>query len=69
MYNKVKYYRELAGFTQVELACKADVSVRHLQAIEAGSHVPRVKLCRAIANALYKGIDEVFPDESIENTA
>lgn len=59
----LKNIRENAGFTQLYVASKADISVRAYQNYEAGDRIPNVITAQRIAKALGKKVDELFPVE------
>lgn len=65
--NHIRQYRELAGLTQNDLALRAQIAAPTLRRYEKGGIVPeRVK--GAIAQALDKPIERVFPPHSAETT-
>ncbi|MEM7552371.1 MAG: helix-turn-helix domain-containing protein [Bacteroidota bacterium] len=47
-----RYYREKLGFTQQELAEKANLSLRTIQRLEAGSSIPKGHTLKVLAEAL-----------------
>ena len=61
MKNKLKIFREKKGFTQVQVAEKAQISERGYQYIEAGKRVPSVVIAQRIANVLNSSVEELFP--------
>lgn len=61
MKNNLKVIREEKGFTQVQVAEKAQLSERGYQYIEAGNRTPNVYLATKIAKALNVTVEELFP--------
>ena len=61
--NRIKEFRERAGFTQVELARKACMASTNLNAIENGRLAPWPKVKDALVRALKTSIEELFPEE------
>ncbi len=57
----IKKLRLDRGFTQVQVAGRAQMSVRGYQAIEAGEYQPRFCTARKIAEALNCTVEELFP--------
>ncbi len=61
MESKLKIVRESKGFTQVQVAIKAQISVRGYQRIEAGTRVPNVQTAQRIAQVLNTKVEDIFP--------
>lgn len=61
MKTTIKIIREKRGFTQVQVAEKAQLSERSYQRYEAGERLPNVQVAQMIANALNTTIEELFP--------
>lgn len=57
----LKLTREKKGFTQVEVADKANITVRAYQRYEAGECVPNVHTALNIAKVLNTNIEVLFP--------
>lgn len=57
----LKYKRKEKGFTQVELAEKANITERAYQRYEAGERVPNAYTAQLIAQALHTSVEELFP--------
>ncbi|WP_312649002.1 helix-turn-helix transcriptional regulator [Aminipila sp.] len=57
----LKTIREKKGFTQVEVADKANIAIRTYQNYEAGERVPNVHTAISIAKALNTSIEVLFP--------
>jgi DNA-binding XRE family transcriptional regulator len=58
--NKLKYFRQLRGWTQTELAYHANVHPQTISSIETGYLQPRETLKRKIANALEIPVEKIF---------
>jgi transcriptional regulator with XRE-family HTH domain len=52
--------RRKCGFTQVQLAEKADISTHYLAMVELARYIPRVEIIERLANALNIEIYELF---------
>jgi len=52
--------RRKCGFTQVQLAEKAEISTNYLAMVELGRYIPRVEVIERLANALNIEIYELF---------
>jgi transcriptional regulator with XRE-family HTH domain len=52
--------RRKSGFTQVQLAEKADISTNYLAMVEIARYIPRVEIIERLANALNVEIYELF---------
>ncbi|MCI8519780.1 MAG: helix-turn-helix domain-containing protein [Clostridia bacterium] len=64
MANKLKYYREKAGFTQQELAKKAEVSRNTISALETQNNVNvTYEIMNKLANALGHKVSTIFFDK------
>ncbi len=56
---RIRAFRKLKGFTQLELAGKIGVSVAVLGAVERGTRKPDQLLLKKISSALNVNIDEL----------
>ena len=52
--------RRKCGFTQVQLAEKAEISTNYLAMVELARYIPRVEIIERLANALNIEIYELF---------
>ena len=52
--------RRKCGFTQVELAEKADISTHYLAMVEIARYIPRVEIIERLADAMNIEIYELF---------
>jgi len=57
----LKERRKEKGLTQVEVACKSNISARYYQCLEAGTSMPRVGVAKQVAKTLNSTIEELFP--------
>jgi DNA-binding XRE family transcriptional regulator len=64
MANKVREIRISLGWSQAELARKANTSQQQIQRIEGGKQTAKLDLATAICAALGKPINKVFPGAS-----
>ena len=64
--NTLKVQRAIRDLTQAELAAKAGVTRKSVNAIETGKMVPSVLLALKLARALEVPIDTIF---SLDGTA
>jgi transcriptional regulator with XRE-family HTH domain len=62
--NRLKEYREQAGFSQTELAWRARVASQNISSIERGTLAPWPRARKALAEALQVTETELFPEES-----
>lgn len=62
--RQVRRWREARGFTQEELAHRAEVHVTYLSGIERGVRNPSLKNIRALALALNLPVAELFAFET-----
>ena len=62
--NKVKEVREGLGITQVRLGFLAKMPSSNVSNIERGVWKPWPKAKRAIARALRRKVEDLFPDDS-----
>lgn len=62
MKNNLKATREKMGFTQVQVAEKAQLSERGYQYIEARKRIPNVQIAIRIAKALGTTVENIFSD-------
>lgn len=58
--TKLKAKRQKEGLTQVEVAEKANTSIRSYKSYESGERAPRVDTAKLIAKALNSTVDELF---------
>jgi putative transcriptional regulator len=58
--NRLKVQRAICDLTQAELAAKAGVTRKSVNAIETGRMVPSVLLALKLARALDAPIDTIF---------
>ncbi len=58
--NRIKVQRAICDLTQAELAEKAGVTRKSVNAIETGRMVPSVLLALKLANALGVTVDALF---------
>lgn len=58
--TKLKAKRQKEGLTQVEVAEKANTSIRSYKSYESGERFPRVDTAKLIAKALNSTVDELF---------
>ncbi|MBI3960876.1 MAG: helix-turn-helix transcriptional regulator [Chloroflexi bacterium] len=59
--NPVKVWREYRGFTQQQLAERAEISTPYLSQIETGKRSGTTEVLLAIAKALNVTLDEIVP--------
>ncbi|MFC1583292.1 helix-turn-helix transcriptional regulator [Candidatus Neomarinimicrobiota bacterium] len=52
------------GFSQEELADKAEVSIQTIGLIERGKYNPSLRLCIRLARVLNRTLDQLFWEES-----
>ena len=58
--NQLKVHRAMRNLTQAELAARAGMTRRSVNAIEAGRMVPSVLLALRIARALDVAVEAIF---------
>ena len=56
--------RQKAQLTQMELATKLNITVRHYQALEAGTSEGSVKVWRKLKDLLHKPIDYLLEQDT-----
>ena len=61
MRNNLKSIREKKGFTQVQVAEKAQLSERGYRYIEAGQRLPNVIIAQKLAHVLNATVEDMFP--------
>lgn len=61
--KKIKYYREIRGFTQEELAEKLDLNCRSLSFIECGTNFVTSETLEKLCNALQVSPKQLFDFE------
>jgi transcriptional regulator with XRE-family HTH domain len=64
--GKIRAAREALSWTQAELAAISGVSVRGVQAWEAGTKEPKVASLAKLAKALGKQVADLLPDAQKE---
>jgi putative transcriptional regulator len=65
--ESIRRLRISRGFTQAELARRADISRQAVAAIEGGTYLPNVNVALKLARAFGATVEEIFGDED-ENT-
>ncbi|WBW49406.1 helix-turn-helix transcriptional regulator [Peptoniphilus equinus] len=60
MGNNIKYYRQMKGITQQELADKLNVSRQYISEIENGKKLPTVKIAFDCAGVLCTTLEMLF---------
>ena len=60
MGNNIKYYRQMKGITQQELADKLNVSRQYISEIENGKKLPTIKIAFDCAKILCTTVDRLF---------
>lgn len=63
MHNRLKEYREKAGYSQTELAWRARMAGQNISAIERGTLTAWPRVRKALAKALKVSESELFPEE------
>jgi putative transcriptional regulator len=58
--NRLKEYREKAGFTQEGIAAKAGVSRQTIISIESGRYVPSLELALKLAKLFACKVEDLF---------
>lgn len=58
--NRIEKERLRAGFTQVELAEKVDVTRQTIIAIEKGDYTPSVALALRLAKTFKRSVEDLF---------
>lgn len=58
--TKLKAKRQKEGLTQVEVAEKANTSIRSYKSYESGERIPRADTAKLIAKALNSTVEELF---------
>ena len=58
--NKIKEYRQLRNFTQLELARKVDVARQTINLIENEKYNPSLSLCISLAQVLKIDLNTLF---------
>ena len=59
LHTHIKKLRQDRGLTQVQVAMRAQMSVRNYQRIEAGRCQPRIQTAKSIAEALNCTVEEL----------
>lgn len=65
---KIKVARASLDMTQKALADAVGISRQTMNAIEQGDYNPTIRLCRAICKVLGRSLDELFGEESENET-
>jgi len=66
--QRIKFFREHMGLTQLQLAEKANISSKAVGRYENGNRVPSVEIAQRIAEALGISVNELlYPDAIKEN--
>lgn len=60
--NLLKDAREQTGLSQWEVAKRADLSLTYYGDIERGKHIPTLGVAFAIAGALGKTVEDLWPE-------
>ena len=60
---RIRAYRKLKGYTQVQLARKLGVSVSVLGEVERGARMPTYELARSISATLDVAMEELAPKD------
>ncbi len=63
MNNRVKYFREAAGWSQGELAKRLGVSRQTINAVETDKYGPSLPLALRMAKLFAVQVPEIFLDE------
>jgi putative transcriptional regulator len=61
--NKIKEYRQLRNFTQIELAREVGVARQTINLIENGKYNPSLSLCISLAQALKTDLNTLFKNK------
>ena len=62
---KIRYYRQLMGINQSELAEIVCISPQYLSKIECGRRIPSIPIMAAIAKALNMSIAELLKETGL----
>ena len=65
-HNRLKEYREKAGFSQTELGWRAKMAGQNISAIERGTLAPWPRAKKALAGALNVSERELFPEDDTD---
>ena len=65
--DRIKEYRERKGFTQMDLADKAELSLRTIQRIEGNKSMPRGDTLRRLSTALGVSPDDIIDWQETED--
>ena len=65
--NRIKYLREVKGWSTNTLAKKADISQPHLRSIENNKCSPTIIVLKLICDALGVTLEEFFKDSTVES--
>ena len=65
--ENIRYKREERRWSQDDLAERAGISVKYVQAIETGQRCPSIKVCAALSDALGMLLFELFLPEQNED--
>ncbi|MDL4840510.1 helix-turn-helix domain-containing protein [Aquibacillus rhizosphaerae] len=61
--KRIKAYRKLKGYTQIQFARKLGVSVSVIGEVERGTRIPNSNLLNRITDVLDITIEELYPPE------
>lgn len=59
--NNIKQIRKEKRLTQIEVANKANISIRSYQNYENSNRIPNVYIAQLIAQTLQTTVEELFP--------
>lgn len=62
MENRVKHFREIAGWSQGELARRLGVSRQTINAVETDKYDPSLPLALRMAKLFHAPVDQLFVD-------
>lgn len=60
--NNLRHYRRALGYTQAELAERAEISFPYVQLLERGASDPTLSVARRVAAALGVPLDRVWEE-------
>ncbi len=61
--KRIKAFRKLKGYTQIEFADELNISVSYLGEMERGTRIPTTNNLEQIADCLQISVDELYPRE------
>lgn len=59
--NNIKKFRDIAGLTQIELACAVNLSHQAISSYENGSREPNLETIKKLAKALNCKPTDLYP--------